>query len=83
MTREQMIDQAVRRSMKPVTMIRVDRRSKLAERIRRDCVPHEWNIDDYGPANGAGPGWWVGTIAEHGLRRFPGRVRAIRDAFRH
>lgn len=82
MTREQMIDQAVRRFMKPISMRQVVRHADNTLRIRWSYVPHDWKPSGRGPANGAAPEWWEGTVAEKGLSIFPGRVRAIRAEFR-
>ncbi len=82
MTREQMIDQAVRRFMKPISMRQAVRHAENARRIRRSYVPHYWKLNKPGPLNGADPAWWDGTLAEIGLSTFPGRVRAIRVEFR-
>lgn len=82
MTREQMIDEAVRRFMKPLTMRQVINQAEFAVLFRRTRVPHDWKPEDSGPANGADRWWFEGTIADKGLRRFPGRVRAIRTEFR-
>ncbi len=82
MTREQMIDEAVRRSMKPISMKQAVRHAENTDRVRRSYVPHVWRSGDLGPSNGADPGWWDGTLAEKGLSTFPGRVRKIRAEFR-
>lgn len=78
MTREQVLDEAVRRSMKPITMKQVVRHADKTNEIRSHCVPHRWTEDDWGPVNGAAPEWWDGTIAEHVLDRLPGCVNSIR-----
>lgn len=82
MTREQMIDIAVQRTMKPVTMRRVDRIAKNVVHIRHTCVPHEWTSQDPGPENAAALFWFEGSIAEYALSPFSGRVKKIRAEFR-
>ncbi len=81
LTREQVLDEAVRRSMKPISMKQVVRRAENTICIRLNCFPHEWTLTDPGPENGAALAWWEGTIAEMGLSIFPGCVRKIRTKF--
>lgn len=81
MTREQMIDAAVRKSMARVTMKQVVRGADDMIRIRATCVPVAYGAPGWGQENAANPDWWEGTPAENGLRWFPGRVRAIRKEF--
>lgn len=84
MTREQMIDEAVRWSMKPITMKQVARYADNVARVRRERVPRVWALedDDDHPEKAADPSWWKGTVAERGVGIFPGCVRKIRAEFR-
>lgn len=66
MTREQMIDEAVRHSMKSQTMAAVVGVAESLEKMFANSRPH---------TRGNSP-------SQVSLRRFPGRVRAIRAEFR-
>jgi hypothetical protein len=68
MTREQMIDEAVRRSMARRTMRRVDDQAKRIARFRV-ARPGWWKD-------------MPGTDAEHALKGFAGCVSAIRNEFK-
>lgn len=82
MNREEKLRLAIKRSMKPVTRQRVVNDANFAAHIRQECVPHAFSEGSPGPDNAAHPDWWDGTIAEKGLRWFPGCVKKIRAEFK-
>lgn len=70
MTREQILDQAVKLAFTPPIARRVLEAANRCEKIRLK-----------GPKDGAHPGWFVGSVAEVALSDFPGPVERTRKHF--
>lgn len=97
MTREQMLDEAVRRSIKRPTMEQILENARFEMRVREDCQPFPRAIqaladagrwDDVKLFQKAHPkaeytarSWWDGDLGSHGFDRFPRRLQAIRKEF--
>jgi len=83
MTRTEMIDEAVRRSIKPQTMKRILRCAATGEEIRSQCTPGAVDKNDLmiqpTRRNHAHPIWW--RDKDKPFDGYPRRLKAIRTEF--